>query len=300
MDRLAAVVQETRSPWLVSAARDEVDDLHDRLMEQLPRVENARDAAALAPDMLGGSGPRRYLVLFTTPAEARGLGGMPGNYAELTVDQGRFSITDFGRVSDLERSAQDVGARVGGPADFLAAYGQFGFNKDGAGLVGVASFRNLTMSPDFPAVGDIAQQLYSQVTGKEVDGVILLDPFVLQTLLSYTGGIDLTTVSTQLSADNAVDFLLRDQYAIVQDNTERIDALEEAARKTFDALLAGRIPDPASLGRDLGPLVEERRLLVWAEDPEERELLQRLDLLGAHSRARRRRRMVVGDQQCRR
>ena len=280
LEDLAGVVDGVRSPWLVAEATDELDSLDERLTDNAPRVDNAREAVALAPRMLGADGPRTYLVLFTTPAEARGLGGFAGNYAELTIDQGSIEMTDFGRVHDLERRAVEIGARISGPDEFLTRYGPFGFDGDGNGLVSTAAFRNLTMTPDFPAVGEVAAELYPQVTGKEVDGVILMDPFVLQALLRYTDGIELTSVPFHLQADNAADFLLRDQYILAASNPARIDALEEAAQKTFDTLLSGALPDPAALGRDLGPLAEERRLLVWSADETEQDLLRRVGLLG--------------------
>ena len=99
--------------------------------EHLPSIDNSLEAIRLAPDMLGADGPRRYLVLFTTPAESRGLGGFVGNYAELTVDDGRLSMTRFGRAEELDRRAQEAGARLTGHEEFLRQYGRFGFDTDG-------------------------------------------------------------------------------------------------------------------------------------------------------------------------
>ena len=94
--------------------------------------------------------PACYLVLFTTPSEARGLGGFAGNYAEITVDDGAFAMTAFGRVGDLELAGVAAGARITGPESFLAQYGRFGFDKDGNGLVGSAAWRNLTDDAPLP------------------------------------------------------------------------------------------------------------------------------------------------------
>ena len=51
--------------------------------------------------MLGANGKRVYFIAFTTPAEAHGLGGYMGNWAEITMDQGHISVTGFGRTADL-------------------------------------------------------------------------------------------------------------------------------------------------------------------------------------------------------
>ncbi len=52
-----------------------LDDFDESIDEHLPSLDNALTAIGMAPDMLGADGPRRYLLLFTTPAESQGLGG---------------------------------------------------------------------------------------------------------------------------------------------------------------------------------------------------------------------------------
>lgn len=281
LDTMAAALDTAESPWLVAPVTDALGTLGDKIDENAPRLDNAVTAVALAPQLLGGEGTRTYLVLFTTPSEARGIGGFPGNYAELTIDDGRIEMSQFGRVRDLEAIDQQIGTRIDGSAGFLARYAGFGYDNDGNGRVGDAAWRNLTVTPNFPWVGDVAGQLYEQETGTELDGLILMDPYVVQALLAYTGPIELTSVDQRLTSDNAAQFLLRDQYQItLDDNDVRIDALEEAGELTFATLLAGNLPEPTTLARDLGPLAADRRLMVWTTDSDEQDLLRRVDLLG--------------------
>ena len=109
-----------------------------------------------------------------------------------------------------------------------------------------------------------------------------MDPFVVSALLRYVGTIELSTLDLDVDADSLLPYLLLDQYVIGDgDNETRVDALAEAASLTFDALLAGALPDPITLSRDLGPLTSERRLLVWSADPEEQALLERVHVAGA-------------------
>ena len=281
MDDLSSTIADADSPWLVAPLQRELDELSAELSGGESQLDNVTSAVELAPQMLGANGPRVYLVLFTTPSESRGLGGFVGNYAELTLDEGRVSMTDFGRVRDLELRGREVGVRISGPAQFLVRYGTFGYNDDGHGLVGTAPWRNLTVSPNFPDVAAVAAEMYPQITGQEIDGVISVDPFVVAALLGYTGPISLETVDVTIDASNAAQYLLVDQYAITDtNNLDRIDALDEVARRTVELLLAGAMPGPDALARDLGPLAVERRVTVWTEDASEQELLRRVDLLG--------------------
>jgi uncharacterized protein DUF4012 len=260
-----------RSPWLVPPAVDALDDFTESIDEHLPSLDRAIEAIGLAPQMLGATAPRDYLVLFTTPAESRGLGGMPGSYAVLHADGGALSLGEVGRVEDLDSRAQAAGAVVHGHEAFLAQYGRFGYD---AGAVGNAAFRNLTMSPDFPTVASIAADLYQQTTGQHVDGVVAVDATVFATLLRYTGPIQLTTLPETLGADNATDFLLRGQYVAAEGDTElRSDALGEAASQTFQQLIRGSLPEPIALARDMGPLVSARNLMMWSAAPDEQALL---------------------------
>jgi hypothetical protein len=279
--QLKAVTDASRSPWFVNRVDYALDDFDQSVDEHLPGIENALSAIRLAPELLGVDEPRRYLVLFTTPAESRGLGGFVGNYAELTADDGRLTMTRFGRAQQLDLAAQQAGARVHGHEEFLAQYGRFGFDTDGAGKVADAAFRNLAMTPNFPWVGEIAADLYAQTTGRQVDGTLAMDPYVLAKLVDYIGPLRLTSLEELLTGDTAASFLLRDQYVLgASDNTRRTDALAELARVTFDSLLQGTLPDPTTLARDLAPLVSERRLLMWTANPEEQALLERVHMAG--------------------
>ena len=277
---LKAVTDASRSPWFINRVDYRLDDFDESVDEHLPGIENALSAIRLAPELLGVDGPRHYLVLFTTPSESRGLGGFVGNYAELTADDGRLTMTHFGRAQDLDLAAQKAGTQVHGHEEFLARYGRFGFDTDGDGKVGNAAFRNLAMSPNFPWVGEIAADLYAQTTGREVDGVLAMDPYVLAKLVDYAGPVRLTSLDTLLTGDTTAPFLLRDQYVLATDTPRRADALAEAAQVTFDSLLHGTLPDPTTLARDFAPLVGERRLLMWTADPEEQALLERVHMAG--------------------
>ena len=44
--------------------------------------------------------------------------------------------------------------------------------------------------------------------------------------------------------------------------------------------MAGSLPEPTQLARDLGPLVADRRLLMWAAAEDEQSLLRGAGMLG--------------------
>jgi hypothetical protein len=137
------------------------------------------------------------------------------------------------------------------------------------------------MTPDFPTVAEIAADVYTQGTGTAIDGVVLMDPFVVTQLLQYTGPVFLPSADREVGPDEALNYLLRDQYTVDVPDEERADDLALAASQAFVGLLDGALPDPIELARDLGPLTGDRRLLVWSAAPGEQQMIDDVGISGA-------------------
>jgi hypothetical protein len=246
--RMDEQVAAARSPWLVTPVANRIDRLDAQIDVAMPDAEMALTAIDVAPGMLGADGPQRYLVLFTTPVEARGRVGFPGNYAELLVDNGKLSMPRFGRISELEQEGIPGDQRtLSGPPDYVARYTRFDV---------AATWRNITMSPDFVEVAAVAAELYPQSGGSPIDGVLAVDPQGLAAIMRYTGPVEVDGLDQPLTTDNAAQFLLSDQYRQFSDNDERVDVLEDVAHATFDRLTSADLPGPRALSRQLDPIVD--------------------------------------------
>jgi len=280
LDRLDATVDGAASPWLVAPFQDRLTTLDADLADNEVPLDNAILAAELAPQLLGAEAPRRYLVAFTTPAEARGLGGFMGNFAVFVADEGELTMTRFGRTAELNSGADSTGSRVvTGPADWLDQWGRFGFTSSAGGTTGSVPWSNVTMSPHFPSTAEVMAELFPQSGGRPVDGVLAMDPYVLAELVEMVGPIDVPRIGRSLSADEVVPFLLTEQYEI-DDRVDRVDLLEDVADVTVDSVLSGFLPAPTELGSTLGELARQGRLVAWSADPAEQELFERGGLSG--------------------
>jgi hypothetical protein len=239
-------VDEARSPWLLSLVTSRVDRIEETVDGAVPDAETALAVVQVAPELLGANGPQRYLVLFTTPVEARGRIGFPGNYAELVLDNGQMSMPVFGRVADLEAAGE--GRTLTEPADFVARYSRFDVAN---------TWRNLTMTPDFPSLAIAASQLYVQSGGQPVDGVLSIDPAGLAALMQYTGEIQVPGRAEPLTAATAEDFLLSGQYSEYEDdNDQRLEVLDDIARTTFDRLTTANLAGPRRMSEQLDPIAD--------------------------------------------
>ncbi len=277
LDAAADRFADVSSPWLVGPVAAQLAKVSDEVDRIAPQAELASSGAAVAPGMLGGDGTRHYFVAFTTEAETRGLGGFMGNWAELTAQDGKLTLSKSGRVAELNDAANGDQRVVTEPPDYAENYQRF---KIGTHL------QDVTVSPDLPSVATVIGQLYPQMGGDPIDGVIVVDPYGLAALLQFTGPIQVDGSPEVLTPDNAADILVRRQYVEFDTRAGRADFLDQASRKTFEQLTGGDIPGPERIGEVLGPAVQDEHLMFSATRPEEQAFLQQLGASGAFPEAK--------------
>ncbi|MFK7917839.1 MAG: DUF4012 domain-containing protein [Ilumatobacter sp.] len=279
---LESGADRVRSPWLLGQLQDQLDDLQVDVDKNAPLLQNSIDAVRFAPGLLGADGERRYLVLFTSPSEARNSVGFFGNWAELVISNGRFSVERFGRTSELNSAIAQNGSDCDGcPEEFLLHYGINGFTTGENGTVGNVPWSNVTIPAHFPYAAATMASMYPDSGGQPIDGVIAMDPYVLAQLMEYTGPIEVPELDATVAAADAAEFLLIDQYAIAESKRIRVEALDTIGLEAIQRILSAQLPDPPELARAFGPLVEERRLVMWATDRNERAFFNRIGMLGA-------------------
>ncbi len=277
----AAVDGVADSGWVVGPIKDKVTALRADIAKQEVRGANASEVVKAAPAMLGGDGKRVYFIAFLTPAEARGGGGFMGNYAELTVDDGKFTLSNFGRQSELNATGDGAVRTITGPANWVDHWGPYGLiRSDGFATYQVWS--NVTMSPNFPDTAQVISELYPQSGGRKVDGVISLDVFAMAKILDIVGPITVEGLDEPLTSANLVPYLLKGQYVNADTaNEARIDTLEQVAKVSVNKLFNGDLPSPPELAASLAPLASEGHLKAWAVRADEQQVFQRANMSGS-------------------
>lgn len=279
LDAMTAALADADSPWLVEPLRTELEEVRQHIVDEQTQGDRAIAAVNLAPQLLGADEPRVYFIAFTTPAEARGLGGFMGNWAEVTITNGDIEVTRFGRTSDLNEGGDVAGRKITGMDEFLERYGKFGFREaDGGTKDNIWS--DVTMSPHFPSVAEVIAQLYPQSGGQELDGVFSMDVFTIAALMEITGPVELSALDFTVTPENAAEFLLNGQYVALGSSPERVDMLEEVALTTVQRLLTSTLPAPPDLVKLLSPFSAEGRLNAWAARPEEQALYKLTNMDG--------------------
>ena len=254
--RAQALIRATPSTmltgWVAEARLSVIDDVG--------RAAQALDAASQLldglPSFAGAEGPRQYFFVAESPAEARGTGGIWGAWAILTVEDGRFSFSEFQPIQRLPDLQPD---EVPAPnPDYHRNYDQYG----GAGF-----WRNMNLTPDFPSAARAVLAAYEVVNGEQLDGVISADPFVLAELLDVTGPTEVPGLGVKLDAGNVVDFMTNDAYVrFPGESVERKGLLGAVAGQVFDRFLG---MDRHGIGRirALARSVADGHLKIYTTDP---------------------------------
>ncbi|MBS1837255.1 MAG: DUF4012 domain-containing protein [Actinobacteria bacterium] len=204
-------------------------------------------------------GPTRYLVLAANNAEMRAGSGMFLQAGELTVDAGRFTL------SEMQPTERMVLPGAGATLDpDVARLWDWAFpNRE---------WRALNMTPRFDESARMASEMWTAGGHGPVDGVIALDVLGLKRLLRLVGPVQVAGPGgdvVTITADDVVEQLLIEQYRDAQlDNADRRDRLSQVASAVFDAMNHQRF-SPGQLLRALQRSGSGRHLLVWSRDPVE-------------------------------
>lgn len=201
------------------------------------------------------SGPTNYVVLAANNAEMRAGSGMWLSAGALTASGGSMELHDMQATADLRMPNADV------PIDNADLDARWGWTFPNV------EWRNLAMSPAFPANAQLAARMWEARAGAPVQGVLVIDAVALRALLQVTGPVEVD--GRQITADNVVNEILLRQYesldATSSNEGERRQYQSEIARAVIKALDAGGW-DAAKLVTNLRGAVEARHILIWSSD----------------------------------
>lgn len=249
LDGPASVVQAINTSNLLPPLDSLMSQVQDRISQARVAIDAAANAFDVLPTVLGGHGPRTYLLLVQNPSEIRASGGLPGTWALIHADNGRLRMTSTTFLGQLPQKRSPLPLT----ADESALFGSdFGLSPP-----------DITGTPDFPRAAQIAQAIEKD-RGVDVSAVFSVDPFALSYVLAGTGPVSLAG-GQQLTASNAVPFLLNQLYLHTDFATQN-STFALAAHRTFDALVAGQ-GNQVNAIRGLVQGVLRHRVFAWSADP---------------------------------
>ena len=251
----------------IGKVRDTVDKVRGPIASAAETLKGFNEIAPILPQMLGASETRNYLLVAQNLAELRSTGGLPGSMGVLTIDNGHISLNEFVPATSLDN---EDGGHYGITDEEMAIWGK----NDRLGK----HICDTNLIPDFARDSQIWGEWWQDKKGTAVDGVIAIDPVLLQKLLTFTGGIEVDGHS--IDGSNAAKALLNDAYNEMPiDQTDQF--FSDVASQAFDHVMGslGSISLP-DLAQTLGDAVGEQHLFAWMANADEQALVEKAGAAG--------------------
>jgi hypothetical protein len=231
----------------------------------LPMAQVGAEAGLLAPDMLGLSGPRTYLLLAQNSDELRPTGGFISGV-------GRVTLVDGAIVSLAFEDSYTVD-------DFTKPYGEPPAPLYEYMLSELWLFRDANWSPDFPTSAQKAAELYTYGQGGELDGVIAFDLQGAARLVGPLGPLEVEGWDEPATGGNFVG-MMREAWnptggAVSSEWARtRKESLGAVAQAALDRVKRHpEMVDWLGLVQALWQVLGERHLLIYVEESAAADLL---------------------------
>ncbi|MEV4666846.1 DUF4012 domain-containing protein [Microbacterium sp. LWO12-1.2] len=241
---------------------DAVRQMRSTVTQAAGAVGALHGAAVLLPTMLGGEGPRNYVLAMQNNAELRSSGGIIGSSALLHAENGKITLVRQASTPDFPPLDAPLPVSDSTVALFEDRPGRF--------------MQNITSIPDFSEAGPTIAARWEGRFGGTVDGVIAVDTVVAANLMQATG--DLTFGTFTATPDNIVSILLSEIYATIPDPRVQDEVFAQAASALFGAALSGG--DPKALIGALAESADEGRIRIWSAHEDEQKVLAASSLGG--------------------
>ncbi|KAA8815239.1 DUF4012 domain-containing protein [Bifidobacterium callitrichos] len=206
--------------------------------------------------------PRTYLVLAQNNAELRATGGIPTSWSTLTIDQGKLSMGTFSTPPEdgmySESEAQSV------------------LTPDERNLFSTkmaTDYQDINFTPDFPRTAKLARDIWQRAGRGSVDGVISVDPVLLQRLLKITGPVTLAN-GIVLTGDTAEQIILNQTYLTMSTQSEQNAFFAMTAARVFDHVLHNLSGNNKQLVATIRQAAADGHVYIWSAHEEEQTRIQ--------------------------
>ncbi|MFA5967237.1 MAG: DUF4012 domain-containing protein [Patescibacteria group bacterium] len=167
-----------------------LQDAKDKALTLQTALDLMGNMAKGLPKMMGFGTPRYYLILNQNNNELRPTGGFIGSYVLIKLYQGK-----------LESFFVDSTQRIDGQN----LYNDMALPTPLKGITAYYGIRDANWEPNFPTSVRTIQKLYEQSGGGTVDGMIALNPGIIEDILSIMGPVELPKYKFALTAANFVE-----------------------------------------------------------------------------------------------
>ncbi len=217
-----ATLTGVKTELMTAQAQSQGVDVGMLSTSQLVKFERARSAidGALAQidvfrsitpsltEILGGNGPRTYLIEQVNPAELRAGGGFIGTYSLIRADNGSITLLTSGNATELAYPRASAGqpGYVQPPGAIRELIGNTSW-----------SFFDSNFFPDFPSNASAAISFAQPRLGSHIDAVISIDYYAVARMLDITGALQVPGFNISLNSGNFIPLVIQYDIAAYTD-----------------------------------------------------------------------------------
>jgi hypothetical protein len=234
------------------AQRREIIEMKQKLPEFNNFFGSFLENDHIFTEILGGNGPRKYLVLFQNNQEMRATGGFIGTYAIIDISNGR--VRKF-FVDGIFNPDGQLREKVVPPIPIQK-------------ISAAWSLHDSNWFPDFPVSAEKASWFYEKTGGPTVDGVIAITPEVLHKLLEVTGPIEMPEYNVTVDKDNfasTIQYEVEFNYDKEENQPKKI--LSDLAPIVLDKIFNSQtISDSVRTMKMLTESLDEKHILIYSKN----------------------------------
>jgi hypothetical protein len=233
------------------------DDLAERLPRIRARAQSAEQGLTALMTFAGEGGPKRYLFLSQNPDEVRPTGGFIGTYGVLTAEGGRMRLERYDGIETWTGSRPQAVV----PAEQAGA--PFRFHNPPLRR----TLANVNSTPDWPAVAQLAADLWRAGGEEPVDGVISFTPGFMARVLAVVGPVEIPSYGETVTAQNLHDRLDFHVHQVAPAaGTDRKDFVAVVAEAVMRKMLDAPASKWEPLAQAMGQAFDAREALGWSHD----------------------------------
>ncbi len=249
--------------------RGSITDGIEKAIETENVLADAEAGFSILPRVLGADEPRIYLIGMQNSAEERGTGGAILQFALLAISEGKPTLPETrGSVYNVDEGRAQIGLDLPEDAWYVA------------GIPDAQRFGNSNWSPDWPLSAQVMLD-YAYASDEnfpQIDGFILVDPFVMEHLLPGIGKYQIKA-GNRITSERVVPFVLYRSYGAFPITPIRRIILRQVVDGFYKGLLS---PDhPTDLMQGMSKSLADKRMQIWMADPAEQAYIERMRWDGA-------------------
>lgn len=164
------------------------NDLKAKLPELEAGVNMSADYAKFFESLVNSAGYQRYLVMFQNGSELRPTGGFPGTYGVVSFKDGKLDMISVDDVYNLDGQLKE---NIIPPMQMQHITPTWGM-------------RDSNWYVDFPTSARNIEAFYKKEANQSVDGVIVINPEMVQKILEIVGPVDMPNYKLTLDSKNVL------------------------------------------------------------------------------------------------